>query len=456
MEKIKYTLITLAVLFLSANLFYSQEQLQNLNVNLLGNIDPYPNSRYSDVWGFTHSDGREYALLGVFDGVSIIDVTNSATPVEIDFIEGPNSIWRDIKVKGNYAYSVTEGRGTNQGLQIIDLSDLPNSVSLITANADFFITSHNVFVSDSLLFACGTNSVSGVLIFDISDPEDPQLLSSYTESGYVHDLYAWDNRMIVCAGDHYAIVDIEDAGNPELISSSPELPGIYAHSGWMTEDKKYFFSTDEFNENDISVWDLSDETSWDLVIQSWQMPTSSVVHNLFIKDDYAHISYYGDGYVVLDISDPEAPELVGQYDTDPNNVSGYRGAWGCYPYFETGKVLISDINNGLFILDFLKDGSVTSLNNKSINKPLGYELYANYPNPFNPSTQISYSLAENGNVMLTVYNVLGERVDVLVNDVQSAGTHSVNFNASNLSGGIYFLVMESADFIKTIKMTLIK
>jgi hypothetical protein len=135
------------------------------------------------------------------------------------------------------------------------------------------------------------------------------------------------------------------------------LPGIYAHSGWMTEDKRYFVATEEFNVRDITVWDLADRSSWNLVVSSWELPNSSIIHNLFVLDNYAHISYYTSGYVVLDISDPTNPVLAGQYDTYPSNNNGnYAGAWGCYPYLPSGNTLISDMQTGLYVLKF--NGSI--------------------------------------------------------------------------------------------------
>src|SRR5690606_3855839 len=118
----------------------------------------------------------------------------------------------------------------------------------------------------------------------------------------------------------YQLVDVTNKFNPQLVSSSLPLAGIYAHSGWMTTDKRFFIGCEEFNARDITVWDLVDRSSWDLVVSSWQMPgSSSIVHNLFVRGNFAHVSYYTSGYVVIDISDPTNPQLAGQYDTYPSS-----------------------------------------------------------------------------------------------------------------------------------------
>jgi len=80
----------------------------------------------------------------------------------------------------------------------------------------------------------------------------------------------------------------------------------------------------------------------------------------------------------------------------------------------------------------------------------------NYPNPFNPSTTINYSLKNHGSVTLRVYNMLGQQVSTLVNEEQQAGPHSVNFDASRLSSGVYFYSIESGSFRASKKMILMK
>jgi len=99
--------------------------------------------------------------------------------------------------------------------------------------------------------------------------------------------------------------------------------------------------------------------------------------------------------------------------------------------------------------------SPTSVNTTSIT-PDVYQLNQNYPNPFNPSTKISYTLPDAGFTKLTVYNSLGEVVKSLVNENQSAGNYTINFNAANLPSGLYFYSLSSGNFTQTNKMILMK
>ena len=85
-----------------------------------------------------------------------------------------------------------------------------------------------------------------------------------------------------------------------------------------------------------------------------------------------------------------------------------------------------------------------------------FELNQNYPNPFNPSTTIEYSIIESGIVKLQVYNNIGEKVATLVNDYKEAGIYRVDFDASELSSGIYYYRIDTGNFISVKKMILLK
>jgi hypothetical protein len=91
-----------------------------------------------------------------------------------------------------------------------------------------------------------------------------------------------------------------------------------------------------------------------------------------------------------------------------------------------------------------------------VTAPLSFNLEQNYPNPFNPSTNIKYSVPESGNVKLSVYNLVGEEVAVLVNGNVEAGNFEVTFDASNLPSGVYLYKLQSANSVQTKKMMLLK
>ena len=119
-------------------------------------------------------------------------------------------------------------------------------------------------------------------------------------------------------------------------------------------------------------------------------------------------------------------------EANPNSELGYYIMYARIPY--------------VGILDDVEDNA----------REMKFELVQNYPNPFNPTTKINYQLAKDENVSLKVYDVLGNEVATLVNSRQSAGTHSVNFNASALSSGVYFYKIVAGNFVDVKKMILLK
>ncbi len=129
--------------------------LAQLNTTQVGHLDinTVHSTGLNDIWGYVDTLGNEYALVGATDGVSIVDVTNPAVPVEVHWTPGLNSIWRDIKTFNKHAYVTTEA---NEGLLIIDLSTLPNAAGIDTLHwfgpglsSDSLMTAHNLFIDSA-------------------------------------------------------------------------------------------------------------------------------------------------------------------------------------------------------------------------------------------------------------------------------------------------------------------
>lgn len=118
------------------------------------------------------------------------------------------------------------------------------------------------------------------------------------------------------------------------------------------------------------------------------------------------------------------------------------------------KIFVSFLYNSLWYYDLSQMTNVSELNNSIPNR---FILQQNYPNPFNQSTKITYSVSKSDHVILKIYDVLGSEIKTLVNNFQLINTYSINFNASNLSSGIYFYKFQiGKDFVQTRKMLLIR
>ena len=103
------------------------------------------------------------------------------------------------------------------------------------------------------------------------------------------------------------------------------------------------------------------------------------------------------------------------------------------------------------------NGGITFVEEEEINEmPTDFTLSQNYPNPFNPSTKIQYSLPQSSNVIIKIYDILGNEIETLIKEEQPAGTYEVTWNAANLPSGIYFYHIKTRYFIETKKMILLK
>ena len=130
----KYFRILIFILICSSSTFAQYVPGVNNNVTMLANLDEY--NVYSNIWGYIDPSGNEYALIGHDAGTSIINITDPANPFEVTMIPGPTgpaTIWREIQTYQQYAYVVTEHTSPTDltGIQIIDLSGLPDSAVLI-------------------------------------------------------------------------------------------------------------------------------------------------------------------------------------------------------------------------------------------------------------------------------------------------------------------------------------
>jgi hypothetical protein len=116
---------------------------------------------------------------------------------------------------------------------------------------------------------------------------------------------------------------------------------------------------------------------------------------------------------------------------------------------------ISGADVDIGVSDIGTIGSIAGIEDENTT-PVEYRLNQNYPNPFNPTTDISFSLAKSSFVILEVYNSLGQKVAVLINNKMNPGSYKVKFNASNLSSGIYYYKIQAGDFQSVKKMLLLQ
>ena len=350
-----HTLKSLLVVFftISLNGLWAQ-----FSIDSLSHIDyqALHGANLNDVWGYTDELGNEYAIVGTSKGTSIVDITNGAQPQEVFWIPGSESIWRDPCVFGNYAYVTTEAE---DGLLIIDLSPLPQSVNLPTAlytgpSTNPWQSAHTCFTStNGYAYIFGANrGEGGVIILDLNtNPMQPDEVGVFDIS-YVHDGYERNDTLYTAHiyDGYFSIVDVSDHSNPVLLATHP-TPNLFTHNIWPSADGNTVFTTDEISGAFVAAYDISNLQQIQEIdrVQTLQ-GTSVIPHNTHVKGSYLVTSYYSDGVVVHDAHDPSNLIKLGSFDTYPGQTSGFDGCWGVYPFFNSNKAVAADITEGLFIL----------------------------------------------------------------------------------------------------------
>jgi choice-of-anchor B domain-containing protein len=334
----------------------------NIRFDVVAGFDPRPAEASSDIWGYT--DGTTFlAIMGKTNGTSFIDITNPAAPVEIGFIGGPGSSWRDIKTYRTYAYITTEGTGAGEGMQIVDLSN-PQSPTLVNTYNTTFTSAHNLYIDTAIGEAWIVGSSNNTRILDLSaDPVNPTDIGSF-DTRYVHDGYVADGFAYLSEINN-GLQEVLDSTNPASLQSLSTwtTPGDATHNCWANNDHSLLSTTDETGGGFVAVYDITDKSNPGVKVSEFNPDPTSVVHNVkFDDDDNERIamSYYALGGILVDLHRPTAPVTLARYDTFPNGDSGFNGAWGVYAFDPRGYYYISDVDTGLYVLDYMPTGGTLS------------------------------------------------------------------------------------------------
>jgi choice-of-anchor B domain-containing protein len=304
-------------------------------------------------YGYTHADGRRYALTGTSLGTSIVNVTDMRNPRNVGFIPGAVSQWREVRTYGEYAYVTTEAR---YGLDIISLRDPDRPVKVRTWTGTF-LSAHSLWIDTArgLLFANGADGrTGGMRILDLSNPEEPEELANWT-GFYVHDSYTRGNTLYAAAIND-GFLAILDVSNPRVPSEVTRFftGGRFTHNAWLTRDGRYLFTTDERPGRPLEGWDILNPLSPRKVTEYIGSP-NSIPHNVLIDGDRLLVAHYTEGVHLLDVSNPERPSVMGSFDTftEPSCPTfPFCGVWGAYVFPGSNEIVASDMQGGLFVIEY--------------------------------------------------------------------------------------------------------
>ena len=367
----------------------------------------------NDIWGWTDPQtGKEYALVGMSNGTSFVDISNPENPIYIGRLptQTNNSTWRDLKVYQNHVFIVSEASG--HGMQVFDLTELRNFngnpfTFSNTAYYSGFGNAHNIFINEDTGFAyavgTGTCGPGGLHIIDISTPSSPTKSACVSDpntgrsnTGYSHDVQCViyngpDSAYVgkeICFGSNETRVWIADVSTKSDDNSGAKTIGLgsydnyYTHQGWLTEDHRYFIVNDELDESNNAynntrtlIWNVEDLNN-PVVHKTYFGPTPAIDHNNYIIGNNVYMSHYTAGLRVMDISDISNPTESAYFDVYPSsNNTSFDGTWSNFPYYGSGSIVVTGIDEGLYVVSPSGSGPA-------------------------PAPEVTYTIPSDGNVTL--------------------------------------------------------
>lgn len=372
-----------------------------------------------------------YAYVADWDaGLRIVDISSTDDPQIIRTVDTPGHAV-DVKISAGYAYVADE----NAGFQIIDISD-PNAAAIAGSAPTGINTKEAVIAGDyAYVIDKKTDGIDGLQVVDISNPASPSIVYT-TDMPPNADQIALEDNYIYVVGNYLAAYDITTPDLPTFAGSDPT--GGYD----VTVSGNYAYVT---GSPGLRIVDVSAPGSM-TTVGSVSTPYGHIYAGSVTQSGgFAYVAGYD--LFVVDVTTPESPVFVG---TGAVWTCGAVTLWG-------DQIYASACDSGLWILK-RHCGSPSDI--AAGNVP-GVISITNAPNPFNPSTKISYHVQRTGRVRLAIYSVDGKRVATLVDRHQNAGWYSITWDARNargdvLSSGVYMAVIENEGLRQTRKMIHLK
>ncbi len=346
--------ITVSFLVLSC---YSFAQV-NRNIDFISQLKF--SQPCSSITGYA-DNGKEYALIGTWNGVSIIDVTDPVHPVTLFDVPSAvptngSIVYREPATYNQYAYVTNE---QDSGLLIINLKYLPDSISYHHFKGNGIKTAHTLWIDEQgVLYLFGFNTdfvpANGVMMFDLNGHAEQPLYIGQFSGTYLHDGFVRGDTLWGAAvyQGQLIIYDIKDKNSFKKIGQKT-TPHAFCDNAWVTSDNQYVFTADEKSHGYLTSYDVSKTKSIPPPLDSVQSYPGSkaVIHRVYLRtDSFAVCSYYRDGVIVFDVSHPDNIIKIGSYDTSPLSGDGINGAWAVYPFLPSGNLIVSDVEGGLFVL----------------------------------------------------------------------------------------------------------
>jgi hypothetical protein len=360
-------------------------------------------NNHGNIWDIQVSNGYAFLANGT-EGLKVVDISDPENPEEIGSWNN-NGLISEIEVSGNYAY-LTDW---TTGLVIIDISDPENLILTGTFNVPYCWPQD---LKISGMYAYMVEVVDRMIIVDILDPSNPQEAHVYY-SEWISSISISDNYAYLSDADGFHVIDITFPPIPFEVGST------YAggNASCISGDNAYLSSGTTVciirPDDPICVSHFaSEDRNMDIITD----------------ENFVYVANRETSLRVINVSDPSTPIDVGFFDTNGRGLSVSKS---------DSHVYLSD----LYSLRVLDCSLATSVQDRNVeeNMPEDFAIKSTYPNPFNPTMNVTISLPRAALLNVSVFNVLGKRVTILAENQRTAGIHNFMFDGSDLSSGVYFV-----------------
>jgi hypothetical protein len=280
-----------------------------------------------------------------------------------------------MRVRGPYAYVVSEHTNFRGGIMVLDLSGLPASVRFVRSVTprDGQLAAHTLDIdtargllylqrvtdlpapaaadgrATALRHPVGGPNDGSVEVYDIAtDPENPAYLTTFNQHRSVHDMTAAGDHVYVAEGNaaSFSKWDVRNVRAPVLLARW-NVSG-FAHSIWPNADGSVLVTTEEIpNGRPARVWRMNGNVP--SAVATLEVG-SATPHNVVIEGPRAYLSHYSEGLAVFDLADPAAPRLVAHYDTNDARGPALDGCWGVYKFPGVPLAICSDTRSGFNLI----------------------------------------------------------------------------------------------------------
>lgn len=392
-------------------------------------INSFPNGGTANAATVT---GNKLYVASSTAGFNIVDVSDPAQPLrEGKYLRPGGWLCRYIIVQDGIAYTAGD-LGFNGYFSLYDVSDPANIIPLGASTIPGALLLNIRLKTDHAFIA---DRVSGVRIYNISNPAAPQSAAIISGTEAYHLAISGDNLFVAALGAGLKIYDISNPAQPVPL-------GTYNTAGTaqgVAVSGNTAFVAD--GEGGLRIIDVTDPAA---PAEIAFLDAGNNVLSVDVRDGFVYLGT-ADGLLVADVSNPTLPqplEWFSEFDEAPYSIHARDEA-----------VYIAGGGEGVYIL---RNSLVTSLSPAAVPLAEDFRLSQNYPNPFNPETRLSYALPRAGRVKLQVFNAAGQLVQTLKDGWQNAGVHTIQWQAGAFASGVYFFKMQAGEFKAARKGILLK